>query len=482
MIARWFGSWSILAIVLLGWMLRGVLWLRDPAVWHDESALIMNVLNLSFSEMLGPLLYYEAAPPAFLAVERAVALAWNDGTHALRLIPLLASGLSLTLFAHLAATRLPLRAAFWMVLLFATSDRLLWHSVEAKPYAIDTLNGVIVTMLGLAAIERRFVPACLTLALLAPMMLWLSFPSCFLFGGVMVAMLPRIWRERSQPGGWGRIAAYGTLVATVGISFLALYFGPIRAQRCDAMDSCWTQMFPNWSKPATIPFWTLVSTFEVVRYVAMPTGQILTILVGIGAVQLWRRGEAATVVLLLGPMALVLVAAAIHSYPYGCARVIVFLAPALLLLMGAALLPTQEFLARRHAWLPHLLTLLLLVPIGQGVWRTIDLWPRADTASAVEYVLLHREPGERVAVNQWDYDYYFRNLPNVMISWKGEPIDGDASIWLIVSGQPRPDTQMIDRWAGDTWEVVDRQQFEFTEVRRLVRKRPPSTTGESLLP
>ena len=66
--------------VLLGLALRGYHYAKCPSVWHDEAACVINVLRLSFADMLGPLLHAEAAPPLFLAIERVVVLAPGLGT------------------------------------------------------------------------------------------------------------------------------------------------------------------------------------------------------------------------------------------------------------------------------------------------------------------------------------------------------------------------------------------------------------------
>src|SRR5205823_10849940 len=78
-------------LVTLGLALRLYHYLRDPSMWHDEAALVLNVLGKSFTGLLGPLFFAEAAPPLFLWVEKAVALLLGDGTFALRLVPFLAS-------------------------------------------------------------------------------------------------------------------------------------------------------------------------------------------------------------------------------------------------------------------------------------------------------------------------------------------------------------------------------------------------------
>src|SRR5690606_13606385 len=94
-------SWFTVLLVILvtGTALRSYHYFRDPSMWHDEAALVVNVLQKSWGELLGPLYWAEAAPPLFLWALRGVSLVLGDGTLALRLIPFVASCLVLVLFA-----------------------------------------------------------------------------------------------------------------------------------------------------------------------------------------------------------------------------------------------------------------------------------------------------------------------------------------------------------------------------------------------
>src|SRR5919199_746314 len=82
--------WLAFALAL-GLGLRAYHYLSNPTIWHDEAALILNVLSKGFAELLGPLFYSEAGPPLFLWLERAAVLALGNSTFALRLLPFLAS-------------------------------------------------------------------------------------------------------------------------------------------------------------------------------------------------------------------------------------------------------------------------------------------------------------------------------------------------------------------------------------------------------
>src|SRR5262249_52033151 len=184
----WIGT-----LVTLGLAVRAFHYLRNPSMWHDEAALVVNVLGKGFRELLGPLFLSEAAPPLFLWIERAVVLLLGVGTYALRLVPFLASCAALLLVVPLARRLLPATAVPWAVFFFACSDQLLWHTCEAKPYAVDVFVATVLAWLFSHSQEARLEGRLLLFAVFAPVAIFLAYPGCFLFGGLLVALLPTVW-------------------------------------------------------------------------------------------------------------------------------------------------------------------------------------------------------------------------------------------------------------------------------------------------
>ena len=76
----------LISLVALGLGLRAYHYLRVPAVWIDEAALIVNVLDKDYASLLGPLHFHEAAPPLFLWLEKAVSTTLGDGPRAIEII------------------------------------------------------------------------------------------------------------------------------------------------------------------------------------------------------------------------------------------------------------------------------------------------------------------------------------------------------------------------------------------------------------
>jgi hypothetical protein len=462
--------WVPLA-VLIGLAVRACHFLRCPAVWHDEAALVVNVLGLSFGEMLGPLLHAEAAPPLFLVLERAAVLALGDGEYALRLLPFLASCLALVLFALMCRRVLgPLSAAL-AVGLFAVSDRMLFHACEAKPYAVDVLVAVAAAWWFVRTEGWPLWKRCVPAALAAPLAVWVSFPACFVAGGLIVGLFPAALRS-----GWGGRFALTALTLSVGIAFVALALGPVAAQRCDAMDSCWTAHFPDWSRPWFVPAWAILQTLEVCRYCAMPLGQVLAVLAGFGVAVLWARpGGRDLVAVLLVPLALALAASFLHKYPYGGMRVEAFATPALCLLAAAGARNVVPRLARKsRAGAVAVCLLALVPPVVLTAYRVVEPWPRAESDKATAFVIEHRQPGEPILGNFWEYEYYLRNEPTFR-AWQGafEPHELAARrAWVIHTSDRAEEHYPFP--LPPRWEVAARTEFARTsvfELRRVTRAR-----------
>ncbi len=507
-------------LVFIGLALRAYHYGRDPSMWHDEAYLVLNVLGKGFRDLLGPLFFSEAAPPLFLWLERGVALALGDNIYSLRLPPFLASCAALALMVPVARRALSPAALPWAVLLFACSDHLLWHACEAKPYALDVLAATGLIALFVLTSPWRLAARLALFALLAPLLIFLSYPGSFLCGGLLVALLPEVWREKGRKN----VLGYSLLALVVLGAFVLLFVGPIRAQRCTAMDDCWLNHFPDWDRPWAVPGWALLGCFEVFRYCFDPAGQALAPLAVLGGVSLWRSGSRPLVLLLTVPVLLALVAACFRAYPFGGARVVVYATPALALLVAEGAAQALAWLrARQDRALPLLargaLILLLLAPLGRAAQRVAVPWPRADCQGAAAFVLSRLQAGDGIVANHPEYLYYFRGLgpafgmvgrkpslgtspatgwggaafcllqarvqhsgkPLWSVAWypgagdpgpPGNPFVSKDRLWLVLTGVPRGGLPgMLRELPLEEWRVLERHDFDLTSVILCERKR-----------
>jgi hypothetical protein len=458
----------VVGLVTLGLGLRLTHYLRDPTMWHDEAACVLNVLRKSFGDLLGPLYFSEAAPPLFLWVERASALLLGSSTYALRLFPLLASCLALVGLVTLGRRLLRPEAVVWLALLAACSDKWLWHTREAKPYSGDVLAGTLVLALFMAGRVLTLPRQLLLAALVAIPLVFLSYPACFLLGGLALSLLPAVIRRQSLFAWFG----YAVYLAALGGSFLVLFAGPIRAQRDAAIMDCWQFAFPNWDRPWTVPGWLVQRSLDVFRYAYEPTGGVLAVAALVGVTRLWRAGQRRLVVLLLSPIGLALAAALLHRYPYGAFRTMVFTAPAALLLMAEGLPSLFARLRRWGRWAPLVPAAVVGVPAAAALFHVVKPWPLPDARSASAYVQAHRGADDPVVGTVWEHEYYFRDLPSCYYELgKRVPPPGPGQAWLLASGND----PNIRGWFRDQllatgpWQVAEQVEFQRLTVYRLTR-------------
>jgi hypothetical protein len=486
---RTFNRRLLYALVIVGLGLRLFHYLRNPSMWHDEAALTLNVVGKDWSGLAGPLFFSEAAPPLFLWAEKAVVALGGESTYALRLVPLLASCAAFLAGVFVARRLLPPTAVPWAALLLGCSDRLLWHACEAKPYAVDVLVAA-----GLLAIFVRFSawPAgrqLLLYAALTPGLIFLSYPSCFLLGGLALALLPAAVRERGR----GSRLAFGLFLAVLAGSSLLLLAGPVRAQRNATLLECWQDVFPDWGRPWSVPGWLALRSVEVFRYACEPVGGVLTAAAAVGAVAWWRAGRRRLVAFLVLPLALTGAAGLLGQYPFGATRVMAFAVPVTTLLIAAGLPPTFAWLRRRGRLGPALLAGIVLFPAAQAAYRVWDPWPRSDSARAAAWVRAQLGPGDRVVGTSWEHSYYLRDLggnyrlldmqppgPVALASafgrdtpepggpWPPQETAG-SRVWVLVGGKTPDEHQAIleKLTLPGAWGVREQHPFARASVFRL---------------
>lgn len=482
--------WFFPGLLILGLALRLWHYLRDPVIWHDEAALIRNAVDKSFADHLGPLFYAEAAPPLFLSIEKSVALLLGDSTFALRLIPFLASCLAFVGLLLIARTLLQPLALNCFALLWACSDRLLWHCCEAKPYAVDVFVAALVmgAFLWFRTREKRHYQEgrpgnsseCWLYACLSPWLIFVSFPACFVLGGLAIALLPTMLRNRRA----ALFVPYALFLLLMSGAFLVLVLGPIQAQRQEHLLQDWTNFFPDWNHPALVPAKLLLRLTEAARYACEPVGQALFPLAILGGVLLWRQGQRELLILLAAPLLLTCLACLLHRYPVGPSRVMAFAAPAFLLLMARGCEATLLWLQTRHRLAPLLLLAILLTPAGIAGYRMADPWERTDTRTAVALVEQQRQPGDMVIGTAWEHAWYFRRLGAMYRPLLSEPhappfppaLDGNTGIvgqrcWVLVrdTWREKEKAALAPFLSPQQWTVRQRHRLDHITVYHLER-------------
>ena len=480
-----------LGLTFAGLMIRIAWQIHDPSLWFDEIVVVLNVLNLNYRELLGPLMNAGNGSPFFLWSEKLVVSLLGDTPWVWRLPAFLAGCFSLFVFLDVAKRVLPGKGLLWAVGLYAFSDRLVWHTVEVKPYAIDACVAVGMLALWLRTEAWQPLKKILLFACVCPLAVCLSFPAMFACIGPGLLLLLDAWRSRRIQA----LLAYGLFAGLLAATCLWLIKGPIHYQQIgmQAAGWGWTHEMPDLSDPLRACWWPFSACFEVLRYCFAPTGGFLCGFAVLGTVLVLRNRENRLAVLLLGPIVGLVAAAYLQRYPCGCDRPITFLIPTVSLLLGIAIPTVLQWLQRSRAsdergmvkpparWMraslqvARLATILLLLsPMVTCLYHIVVPWHRYDCRGATGYILAHREPGDLVIVNSWDQLYFFRDLDRSC--WRtrewmesGEGQRCWVTINLVFEDCDPPEKNMISK---TSWKVVQRKQFDLLMVLLLERVEP----------
>lgn len=458
-----------LYLVIINLVWRCVRYALGFPIWGDEAFVAMNLLNRGFAGMIAPLEYAQIVPLGFLWGELAVTRVLGISEWALRLLPFLMGLLSMVVFWRWAGKILDTRTALLAVAVFAASYYPVRHATELKPYSGDLLMSLVLIWLGWAVYQRPDrLGRWALLMVTAAAGVWLSYPSVFVAGGVglLLSYLAARRRSAALTGLW---LAYG--LCTVA-SFAVMYFAYARPHAAAAWpaDAPWTidtwgDGFPPLARPLRLPLWLLdVHTGNMLAYPVggVNGGSALTsVLVLIGIVSIWRTRRA-LLLLLLGPLAFALVAAAMHVYPYGTsARFTLYMAPAFCLLAGVGLMSAIKTLCppRRIFRCIGITAGVMAIIAVSGIARDLAQPYKAvwddENRRAVQWLAEQSGPDDLwVSFNAPDpkltyadnlyrrggsgarHRYYLRRLAPVPLHWAPEPTDvagtPGSHVWLVV--------------------------------------------------
>ena len=331
-------AWPItVALFAVGAALRLWQYGVGASLWADEANLALNIVDRSAAELVGPLDYRQMAPPGWLLLQKAVVAFLGEGEHALRLIPLVGSLLTLPLTWHVARELLRTEIGRLLALgLVAIGVPFVFFGAQVKPYATDV--AIALGLLALALSVRRDGPGGgrlgrLGLAgLLAP---WLSYPAILVDAGLLVALGLAAISDRGRDG-LRPLTPLAIAWAASAAATVAWARGTVTPDDVAYMQRFWAHWLmplpPRGLRDLGWPVARLTTIYAGggLRY---PAPGVFLVLAVVGAVALWRRARDQAW-LLLGPIAATFGAAMLQVYPFA-PRLVLFLFPAFLVLTAA---------------------------------------------------------------------------------------------------------------------------------------------------
>jgi hypothetical protein len=461
---RWWtdANFLIRLAVALGVLLRAWHYAANHTIWYDEAVLLANIIDKDCLRLLGPLNNEVAAPPLFLWLLRSLYLLFGDEPYVWRAVPFAFSLATLFITVPFARRVFTPPAAVFAVCLVAASDSHVWLGCTVKPYAGDAFVATALLLFHLTTERWTVTRRLFVLAAATSPILCFSYPAAFVIGGLLLALLVEAWRA-----GWRGRVAWLTAVFAAALTFAALYFGPVKAQRVTKLVTEWEGKYPNFADPLSIPVWLIRHTFGVFQNSYNPAGFVLTVVAPLGVWALWRSGKKGLAVVGLATFGLVILAAAMRSYPYGQHRLMLFAAPVVLLFGGKGM----EVLMARSRWAVGLAVLMVAVNDGHAVMRAIDPWRRPDSQSVHRHVRDHRQPGDVVLSDEGTYLYFFHGELKPILAGADVPIGGRA--WVVMDFYTNETRREYIEWrlAPLGFELAEEKQFRDAAAYLYVRKR-----------
>jgi hypothetical protein len=372
----------IAVTLLLGLAWRLIVYALDFPLWGDESSIVLSLMRRDFLGMIKPPLENaQIAPLGWMWLELAMVKLMGLREYAMRIPALVSSIAALLIFWRFAPKLLDKRSALLALAMLAAAWYPVRHGNEVKPYAMDMLVGLALTCLAWSVARNpqnvwRWAALCLAAAVAS----WISYPSVFVIAGLGVYLTymlvvrpaaassaaiesPIPASEFTRRGGRPRVRASLLGLAAFAViaagSFLIVYFLYTRPHAMANPEyfrqdgGQWADSFPPFAKPWRLPLWLL--EVHAGNMLAYPWGgnhfcSIATLMmVVVGTAVLWRRGQKDLLLLLLSPLAMTFIAAALRKYPYGTsARISLYMAPAFCLLAGLGLRTIICRLSRRR--------------------------------------------------------------------------------------------------------------------------------------
>mgnify|MGYP000494544227 CR=1 FL=1 len=427
------GRPALLAIAAVGVALRLRAFLVDRALWLDEAALARSFLERDLLQLLAyPLMEDQSAPPGFIVGVHALVRVLGFDETTLRLLPLLASVMTVLLAVLVAEGAFRTRAGRALFVgLVALSPILIYYAQEHKQYALDGLAAVSLLLIrDRGWIDRYPWRTGLTLAVVA----FFSLPGAILVGvlvGLQALESPRLsdLRRMVPPG----------LLALTGIAAHLAYTLRSGTDR-GRMVRLWTNAgaFPPDAGLVEQLDW-LAGKFLEISWVGLAHGDIGGSRVGVTypllvlpflallLIALRRLGYTARFAILVLLTAVLL--AYLTLYPIA-SRLSLHLVPALAFL---AVMGFEQVAARLRAStdvpVPATLVLamtVLLLPVSTAIDRVIAPRDTMDIRQAVAVVGEGHRSGDVVISNEFSrlaWDVYVDSellSPTFRVDWDAD--------------------------------------------------------------
>lgn len=380
-------------IIALGTFLRVAQALPNRSLWFDEARLALNIVNRTFSQLLLPLDYDQAAPIGFLIVEKIAIQMFGNREFALRLFPMFCGILSLYLYCEVAKRYVTPIGVNIGLALMSLSAPLIYYSSEVKQYSSDVAIALLLTLLGLRYLKFKqpTIFDTVILATIGGIAVWFSQPSVFVLAALGMSLVLAGFGEKS-----GRPLVFNFFIYTVwGASFAFYYFYSLRYLiGNEELVKYWNgafMPFPPFSLSGLK--WLFDTAFGMFADpVGLSAGGLALVFFIVGCRSVWLR-QKESVYLLLSPMLFALLASALGKYPFR-GRLLLFIVPSTIILISAGIEDFRQRIASRAYGIGLIVVGIFLVPTVSAAYHVSKPRMGEELKPVLNYVMTRRHGGD----------------------------------------------------------------------------------------
>jgi len=470
-------------LVLLAFALRAY-HLDYQSLWRDEVDALRFAL-FPFPKLLGTFAQGGWNGPLYFPLLRIWVSGAGQTEFALRFPSLLGGVLAVSLTYALGRRVGSHRLATLGSLFVATSPYLVWYSQEAKMYALLAAGALLSWHLYLRALEGGGRGAWVGYVLVTSLCIYLHLLAVLLIPTQAAAFLLQWNRYRGRIRSWlGAMAALTLPYLPLARWEIPLLFSDFQTGHpfypLDQMLIILLQSFSLGISPHSI-LQVLFPHSQHLTSLFPHEGLIITLFLGLAGLLLYRDRKSLQLVLcwlLLPPVIIYLISL---GMPIFNARYLIWIAPALLLLLGMGLIAVRE-----QSRLLFILCLIgVLIVDGGTLWVQSHRPIKSDFRQAAAYVRARRQPDEPILFLiphvRHTFEYYYGPAD----PWAGGPYTngglgleeverrlqeatgGAQSVWLVMSEPALWDERgLVWQWLESNGHRTDETALARVRVAR----------------
>lgn len=391
---------ALISIASIGILLRCWQYFADDSYFMDEIAVLRNLMDRPWRELLTqPLAYGQMAPPGFLIVEKLLLSTLGPTEYSLRLFPFLCSVASVVIFAKLVRGLLSRAGALASLAMFAVAGPLVLYGSQLKQYSVDVLCACLLSLAATRYVSKRGRSAAYVFGITGAVCVWFSQSALLVLGSIILVLIPgEIRRMRSERGYrpiLGAFAAAGVSAAASALYALHMFCPATRLYQHQSFQAGFMPRVLPTSLSDLWPYAQLHGFFGTggIGVLGYTHPAIFTVLAALGFVALVFGRKPAGIVI-AAPLMAALLASAARQYPL-TDRIILFLLPSFIIALVVSA-ESLASLARLRGWFPRILLSILVGFAAYPVLHRLPPYHIENIRPVFEYVASHRQPGDNL--------------------------------------------------------------------------------------